>query len=94
MTQPSKVDFKNKYQAKGAQQVSLQEYLTSQEKTKSKLRMPSYLKFILAAPAVLLCCFGIIFIPYMIFQAINADAGNDKGVHPQISTKSSSHTSR
>ena len=94
MTQPSKIDITSKYQAKGAQQISYKDYLARQEKTKSKTKMPPALKYIIAAPAVLISCFGVFFIPFIILQAINSNSTNGKPAHTQISAKSSSHTSR
>ena len=73
MSQPIKTDFRNKYEAKGAQQVSLQDYLAKQEKTKkSQFKIPTAVKYILAAPVLIIFCFGLFLIPYMIFQAFTS----------------------
>ena len=86
MVQPSKVDFRSKYKAKGAQQVSYKEYLARQEKAKnSKPKIPSFIKYILMAPLLLVGCFGLFFIPFLIFKAITSPAIDSH----QITQKSS-----
>ena len=74
-------ELKTKYEAKGAQQISLQEYRAIQEKkAKAKFALPAYVKFILAAPLFILFAFGLFFIPYIIFKAFtsNSPADSDK----------------
>ena len=89
MSQPTKTDFHNKYEAKGAQQVSLQEYLSRQEKAKkSQFKIPPAVKYILAAPFLIIFCFGLFFIPYMIFKAITSTSADT-----QVTAKSASHSS-
>jgi len=71
MSQITKPDLTSKYQTKGAQKLSYQEYLARKEKAeKSQFKMPPVLKYILAAPLILVSFFGLLFIPYLIFQAL------------------------
>ena len=96
MTQDVKTDLASKYQAKGAQQLSLQEYRALQEKkAKSKLKIPSFIKYILIAPFVLIFCFGIIFIPFLIYKAFTSPSSSDseqgKAHHTEV-TKKTSHS--
>lgn len=73
MSQRTKVDLSGRYRAKGAQQVTLQEYRARQEKAeKSKIKIPSAVKFILATPFLIVFSFGLFFIPFLIFQAVTA----------------------
>ena len=81
MAQNTATDLKAKYQTKGAQQVSLQEYMALQEKKakKAKVALPAYVKFILATPLFILFAFGLFFIPYIIFQAFTSHSSSDSG---------------
>ena len=86
MVQPSKVDFRSKYQAKGAQQVNYKEYLARQEKAKkSRLKVPSFVKYIVMVPLLLIGCFGLFYIPFLIFNAITSPSIDSH----QITQKSS-----
>ncbi len=59
-----------KYRAKGAQTLSLKQYLELEAKKKKALKpkVPAYLKFILATPFIIVSCFGAVYIPYMLYQ--------------------------
>lgn len=96
MSQPIKTNFKDKYQAKGAQLISLQDYLAKQEKAKkAQFKLPPYIKYILAAPIIIVSCLGVFIIPYLVFQAVTSSSTNEgKVAQTQISAKNSSHTSR
>jgi len=60
--------LKKKYKQKGAQQLTLAEYLANKKKAKKrKGQIPTHIKIILATPFLIIFCFGIFFIPYMLY---------------------------
>lgn len=65
-----KAELSQKYKAKGAQNMTLKEYLALKKKKSQtqKPQLPAPVKIILATPFILICCFGVLYIPYMIFQ--------------------------
>ena len=90
MSSPTKVDLKMKYQSKGAQKTTYKDYLTQQEKSsKKQFKMPPFVKYILMIPFILIFCFGLIFIPYLIFKALTSPSADSK-THAELSKKTSS----
>lgn len=73
MAAETKTDLSAKYQTKGAQRSTLQEYIARQEKAKKKeFKLPKAVQYILMAPLLLLFAFGVFFIPYMVYKAMTA----------------------
>jgi len=58
-----------KYKEKGFQQISLDEYekIRAKKSKKSKVQIPTHMKFILGTPLIIIFCFGIFFIPYIVY---------------------------
>lgn len=79
-----------KLKAKGAQSMSYKEYetlRTRKEKAKAKkLKIPAQLKIALSTPAILIACFGVVFIPYVLFLIAT---GKPKAPAPETSKNSS-----
>lgn len=64
--------IQNKYKDRGFQKLSYAEYTALQKKNakKFKLKLPSYIQFVLGTPFLIIFCFGIFFIPFIYFQTI------------------------
>ncbi len=56
-------------------QLSMSEYKALQEKEakKFKFSLPGPVKFILSLPIILLCLFGIVYIPFMAFSGLTSN---------------------
>jgi hypothetical protein len=65
-----KAELAKKYKAKGVQNMTLKEYLELKKKKggKEKPQVPVPVKLTLSTPLLLICCFGVIFIPYIVYQ--------------------------
>ena len=64
-----------KYKLEGAQQTSYDEYATAKAKSKTKrssFKIPTFVKFIIGAPFVIIFIFGILFIPYIIYLILTS----------------------
>lgn len=62
-----------KYKEKGFQQLSFEEYLALKRKEKKrykKTRLPGFFKIIFSTPFLILFCFGLFYIPYLIYLII------------------------
>lgn len=78
------------YKDRGFQQMSWEEYKAQQEKNKSKkkFQVPTHVKFILGTPFLLLFCYGIFFIPWMLYLIATAPAQTeDSGEKTKIESK-------
>lgn len=72
MSQPQEdkpLTLNDKYKARGAQSMSMAEYLALKEKNskKPKLQIPTFVKYILGSPFIILFCAGLLFIPYILY---------------------------
>jgi hypothetical protein len=67
-------ELAEKYKSRGIQQLSLAEYeaLRSARKKKSRMNIPTPVKFIFATPVLFVFCYGLFFIPYTMFQVATA----------------------
>ena len=67
--QKNKELLAQKYRAKGFQKLSLAEYeaLKTKRARKKGFSIPLHFKFILSTPLLIIFCFGILFIPYIIY---------------------------
>ncbi len=82
--------LQNVYRDKGFQKISYKEYEALRNKKKTPKKIPAHIQFILGTPFLILFCFGIFFIPYMLFViATGKDASAQKS-SPSSITKSSS----
>ncbi len=64
-----------KYKLKGAQQMTYTDYAALKAKVnpkKVKFKIPTFVKFILGTPFVIIFIFGILFIPYMIYLILTS----------------------
>lgn len=70
MAEDNPKDLSKNYREKGFQQMTLKEYnaLKLKKQQKQKKEMPAALKYILMTPFILIFCFGLFFIPFMIYQ--------------------------
>lgn len=73
-----------KYKERGFQRVSWMEYKTLQSKSAKKYRLlkkwkiPPHLKFILGTPFLIIFCFGLIFLPFMIYLVATGPSADSK----------------
>ncbi|MDP2653666.1 MAG: hypothetical protein Q8Q08_06505 [Candidatus Omnitrophota bacterium] len=76
MVYEKKVDLTDKYKAKGAQKVDYKEYLAMQRKQaqQPKFRLPVYAKILLVTPFLIIFCFGVFYIPFLIFKAASSSS--------------------
>ena len=82
--------LQNVYRDKGFQKISYKEYEALRSKKKTPQKIPVPIQFILGTPFLIIFCFGIFFIPYMLFViATGKDASADKS-SPSAITKTSS----
>jgi hypothetical protein len=82
--------LQNSYRDKGFQKISYKEYEALRNKKKPAKKIPAHIQLILGTPFLIICCFGLIFIPYMLFVIAT---GKDASAHkssPSAITKSSS----
>jgi hypothetical protein len=71
----TKAGLATKYQEKGAQKETYKEYLARREQEKNKeFKIPKPVQYVLLAPVVLLCIFGVFFIPYLMITAKSVPA--------------------
>jgi len=70
MAEENPKDLSKDYKEKGFQQMTLKEYNAQRLKKekKQKKEMPAAIKYILMTPFILIFCFGLFFIPFMIYQ--------------------------
>jgi len=63
-------DLSKDYKDKGFQQMTLKDYNAQRLKKnkKQKKEIPAAVKYILMTPFILIFCFGLFFIPFMIYQ--------------------------
>ena len=82
--------LQNVYRDKGFQKISYKEYEALRSKKKTPKEIPAHIQFILGTPFLIIFCFGIFFVPYMLFViATRKDASAQKS-SPSVITKSSS----
>lgn len=64
------VEKTNNFSSPKVQKISLTEYeaLKAKEANKPKVALPKTVRYILLTPVVLLFCFGLFFIPYMLLM--------------------------
>ncbi len=63
------------YEKKGVQQVPLKDFLQQRRKRRRKsIPVPIVFKIILGTPFLLLFCFGLFFLPYIIFLIATSPA--------------------
>jgi len=62
--------LKQKYKAKGCQTLSLAEYqaLRAKRSRKKRAGIPIHFKFVLSTPLLIIFCFGVLFLPYIIYR--------------------------
>lgn len=74
-------DLSQKYQERGSQRVTLAEHEAQQEKKakKKNIKLHPLAKIIVNIPLILLFCFGIFFIPFMIYSIATS---KEKGHEP------------
>ena len=65
----ARAQLNEKLKAKGAQSLSYKEYLALKAKKEkaAQAKIPIQLKFILSTPILLVVCFGVLFIPYILY---------------------------
>ncbi len=70
MAEDNPNDLSKNYKEKGFQQMTLKDYnaLKLKKEKKQKKEMPAAVKYILMTPFILIFCFGLFFIPFMIYQ--------------------------
>ena len=76
----NRIEMAQKLKAKGAQSMSYKQYMDLQarrEKSK-KPALPTPIKLIVATPLLLIACFGVFFIPYIIFQIATGKTAQEK----------------
>jgi hypothetical protein len=57
-----------KYKKLGAQTLSYKEYLALKQKQQHRgFNVPIHIKFILATPFIIIFCYGVFYIPYMLY---------------------------
>ncbi len=65
----------DKYKLKGAQKTTFTEYEAAKAKSARKnteFKIPTFVKFILGTPFVIIFLFGILFIPYIIYLILTS----------------------
>lgn len=73
-------ELKQKYQNRGYQSLSYKEYLqlkTRQSKAK-KLSLPAAVRITLSTPIILVACFGVFFIPYILYLIMTGKPAEPK----------------
>lgn len=88
-----------KYKTRGFQQLSLKDYEALKKKRSRRYRpkLPPHLKIILGTPFLLVFCFGLFFIPIIIYQiATGRPSEKEKSAHKASKSTSQSrdYTSR
>ena len=65
----NKAILKEKYQAKGCQTLSLADYeaLRAKRSRKKGISIPVHFKFIFSTPLLIVFCFGVLFLPYVVY---------------------------
>jgi len=62
--------LQQKYKAKGCQTLSLAEYqaLRAKRSHRKKSGLPAPVKFVFSTPLLIIFCFGVLFLPYIIYM--------------------------
>lgn len=82
--------LKKKYEGKGFQSMSLAEYeaMMKRKNKKVRLKVPAHLKFILTTPFIIIFCFGLFYIPFLIYQAASGNSNNKKDTKKTVNASS------
>jgi hypothetical protein len=74
-----KENLAQKYKEKGAQRLSIAEYVALQEKKeKAAIKVPKQIKVAFSIPFLILFAFGVVFVPYMIFLIATSPTAKPK----------------
>jgi len=67
-----KEELNRKYRSKGCQTLSFAEYeaLRAKKSGKKRADLPAHFKVVLSTPLLIIFCFGVLFIPYIIYLVI------------------------
>jgi len=79
-----KQSLSQKYKEKGFQKMTIQEYRALQTKKNRRFSVnaPAHVKFMAGTPFIIIFCFGLFFIPYILYQVVIAKDPS-KEVKPQ-----------
>lgn len=75
--------MESKSQAQNASnKISYKDYLAQQEKERKKkpLEIPLPVKIILVSPFLMIACFGLYYIPFMVFQVATSPSQEEKTI--------------
>ena len=93
--QHAKEQLASRYKQKGAQQLSLEEYLALQKKkTKSVKKLPAQLQFLLATPFLIIFCFGIFFLPYLAYVIFTSPSNDSHTLQTQHAQQTASASAK
>ena len=67
-------EMQDAYKKRGIQQMSWDEYKAKREKEKKKKKrkLPTHIKFIIGTPFILLFCYGVFFIPWVLYLILTS----------------------
>jgi len=90
MTENKNETLKKKYKERGFQQLSLAEYYAMKKKAqRKKIQIPVHIKIIIATPFLIVFCFGVFFLPYMLYVIATTPMQSPDTEEPEKTVKTS-----